>query len=147
MGRIYYAPFDDIQVTNDADQDVWELGAITNKVILHAFELTSEAIAAESVDLRLVRRSTSGNGAAVVEVPRATDDAAQLAVVEQLALVPGTIGDILMGFKWEQLGPLSFLPTPEMRPVIDAGAFLCLNIQSALAGTTGWSGYICWEEV
>jgi hypothetical protein len=147
MGRIYYAPFDDIQVTTDADQDVWELGAVTNKVILHGFELSSEAIAAESVDLRLVRRSTSGNGTAVVEVQRATDDAAPLAVVEELALVPGAIGDILMGWKWEQLGPLVFLPTPEMRPVLDAGAYFCLNIQSALAATTGWSGWVCWEEL
>lgn len=147
MGRIYYAPFDDIQVTTDADQDVWELGAITNKVVLHGFELTSESVVAESVDLRLVRRSTSGNGSAVVEVKAKTDDAAQLAVVEQLALVPGSIGDIIMGWKWEQLGPLLYLPTPEMRITLDAAAFLCLNIQSALAGTTGWSGWICWEEI
>lgn len=147
MGRIYYAPFDDIQITVDADQDVWELGPVTNKAVLHAFQMTSEAIIAEYVDLRLVRRSTTGNGAAVVEVQRNSDDAAPLAVVETIALVPGTIGDILMGWKWEQLGPLDFLPTPEMRPVVDAGTFLCLNIQSALAGTTGWSGYICWEEI
>ena len=147
MGRIYYAPFDDIQVTVDADQDVWELGPVTNKAILHGFELTSETIAASSVDLRLVRRSTTGNGTAVVEVRAKTDDAAPLAVLEQLALVPGTIGDIIMGFKWEQLGPLLYLPTPEMRITVDAASFLCLNIQSALAGTTGWSGWICWEEI
>lgn len=147
MGRIYYAPFDDIQITVDADQDIWELGPVTNKAILHGFELTSSAIAAEMLDLRLVRRSTTGNGAAVVEVQRNPDDSAQLAVVEQIALVPGTIGDILLGFKWEQLGPLQFIPTPEMRPVVDAGTFICLNIQSALAGTTGMSGWLCWEEV
>ena len=66
MGRIYYAPFDDIQVTNDADQDVWELGAITNKLILHGWEMTSELVAAENVDLRLVRRSTSGNPGSLI---------------------------------------------------------------------------------
>ncbi len=147
MGRIYYAPFDNIQVTTDADQDVWELGAITNKAILHAWEMTSEAIAAENVDLRLVRRSTSGNGAAVTEVRGNVDDSAPLAVAEQLALVPGTIGDIIKGYKWEQLGPVGLVYTPEMRLDIDAGTFLCLNIKSALAATTGWSGYICWEEV
>lgn len=147
MGRIYYAPFDDIQVTNDADQDVWELGAVTNKVILHGFEMTSEATSGESVDLRLVRRSTSGNGTAVTEVRANVDDATNLATVEQLGTTPGTIGDIMMGWKWEQLGPLSFIPTPEMRITVDAGTFLCLNIQSALAATTGWSGWLCWEEV
>ena len=146
-GRVFYAPFDSIQVTTDADQDVWELGAVTNKLKLLAFEMTSEAIAAESIDLRLVRRSTTGNGAAVTEVRAATDSAAPLAVVEQLGTIPGTIGDIICGWKWEQLGPLIYMPTPEMQITLDAGAFLCLNIQSALAGTTGWSGYICWEEI
>ena len=147
MGRINYAPFDDIQVTTDADQDVWELGAITNKIKLHGFELTSEVTAAESVDLRLVRRSTSGNGTTVSEVKGATDAGTITSVVEELALAPGTIGDIIMGFKWEQLGPLRYIPTPEMQIVIDAGAFLCLNIQSALAVTTGWSGWLAWEEI
>jgi len=148
MGRgVYYAPFDDIQLTTDADQDVWELGAVTNKLKLLAFEMTSDIVAAEVVDLRLVRRSTTGNGSAATEVQAATDGAAPLATVEQVATVPGTIGDIICGWKWEQLGPLVYMPTPEMQIVLDAGAFLCLNIQSALAGTTGWSGYVCWEEI
>ncbi len=147
MGRIIYAPFDDIQVTTSADQDVWELGAITNKVKLHGFELTSEATTAESVDLRLVRRTTTGDGATVVEVKAATDNGTITSVVEQLATTPGSIGDIIMGFKWEQLGPLRYIPTPEMQITLDAGDFLCLNIQSALSGTTGWSGWLVWEEI
>ena len=148
MSRVNYVPFDDIQVTTDADQDVWLLSAITNKIILHGFEMTSEAIAAENIDLRLVRRSAAGTGgAAATEVPGATDDGAILGVVTQLVTAPGTIGDILQGWKWEQLGPLQMIYTPEMRPVIDAGAFIGLNIQSALAGTTGWSGWVAWEEI
>ena len=147
MGRVFYAPFDDLQVTTDADQDFWEMSAVTNKFKLLGFEVTSEAIAAESVDLRLVRRSTTGDGGAVVEVKANADSAAQTTVLESLGTTPGTIGDIIMGWKWEQLGPLIYLPTPEMQITIDAGAFLCLNIQSALAGTTGWSGWVCWEEI
>lgn len=147
MGRIYYAMFDDLQVTNDANQDFWEIQAVTHKAILHGFQVTSESLVAENIDLRLVRRSTSGNGSAVLESQANQADAAQLAVVEQLALAPGTNTNFLMAFKWEQLGPLEFLPTPEMRIIIDPGTFLCLNINSALAGTIGWSGWICWEEV
>jgi hypothetical protein len=147
QGRIVYAPFDDIQVTNDADQDVFELGAVTNKMKLHGFELTSDATTAEIVDLRLVRRSTGGDGSAVVEVPANTDQGAITTVVEELATAPGSIGDILMAWKWEQLGPLLYLPTPEMQITIDAGAFLCLNIQSALTTTIGWSGWVCFEEI
>jgi len=147
MGRIYYAPFDDIQVTNDADQDIWELGAVTNKAVLHGFEMTSEAVTAGAIELRLVRRSATGNGSAVTEVQRNPDDAAPLATVEQLATTPGTLGDIIMAWNWEQLGPLQFIPTPEMRIVVDAGTFLCLNTQSGLGTTTGWSGWLCWEEI
>ena len=134
-------------MTTDADQDLWELLAQTNKVILHGFEMTSDAIAAEMLDLRLVRRTATGNGTGATEVKRAEDDSAPLALVEQLATTPGALADVFMGFKWEQLGPLGVVFTPEMRPVIDAGDAVCLNIQSALAATTGMSGWICWEEV
>ena len=147
MSRIYYVPLDDIQITTDADQDVWELSAVTDKCVLHGFELTSSAITALPVDLRLLRRSSTGNGAAVTEVRANVDDSQPLAVFEQIATVPGTPGDILMGFKWEQLGPLLHMPTPEMRITADAGSYLCLNIQSALSVTTGWSGWVCWEEI
>ena len=147
MGRIYYAPFDNIAVTTDPDQDIWEIATTaTQKVVLHAFELTSASITAEFVRLRLLRRTASGNGAAVVEVQADQDDAATSTVVEQLALIPGAIGDILMGFQWEQLGPLIYLPTPEMRPVVQQNGFLALNLQSALAATTNWSGYLVYEE-
>ena len=145
-GRVFYAPFDDIQVTTDADQDVWELAAVTNKFVLLGFELTSELVAAEMVDLRLLRRTTAGNGAGVTDVPANSDSNTATTNVEQLALVPGTPGNIICGWKWEQLGPLIYLPTPKMQIKVDAGDFLCLNIQSALSGTTGWSGWVCWEE-
>ena len=147
MSRMIYTPLDDIQVTTDADQDVWEIAVVTNKIKLHGFELSSSAIAAEMIDLRLVRRSTTGNGGAATPVRANVDDTAAVSTIDTLALTPGTIGDILMGWKWEQLGPLLYLPTPEMQIVADAGSFLSLNIQSALAGTTGWSGWVCWEEI
>ncbi len=146
-GRIFYIPFDDIQVTNDPDQDIFELSAVTNKFVLLGFEFTSDKIVSEIVDLRLVRRSTGGNGASVTDVPANSDSNTATTNPEQLALVPGTIGDIIMGFKWEQLGPLIYLPTPKMQIKVDAGDFLCLNLQSALGATTGWSGWVCWEEL
>lgn len=147
MGRIYYSGFDDIQVTTDNDQDIWEILAITNKCILHGFEMTSELLAAESVDLALVRRSGGGNGSAAGEEQRSPDDAGPLASIEQLATLPGTLDGVLMGFKWEQLGPVGHIFTPEMRPVADAGEALCLHCGNGPSGTTGWSGWLCWEEV
>jgi len=56
MGRIVFAPFDGLAVTNDSSQDIWEITAgATNPVIIHGFELTSASIVAEIVDLRTIR--------------------------------------------------------------------------------------------
>ena len=147
MGRIVYCPLVDLSVTNDADQDIWELAAVTNKVKLHAFELYSAATTAESINLRLARRSTTGNGSAATPVLADIDDGTITAGVETLATTPGTIGAVLCEFTWEQLGPLIHMPTPALQITVEAGTFLCLNLQTALAGTTVMTGWLAWEEI
>ena len=149
MGKIVYTQID-VTLASDATQDIWSLMAPAgNKLKLHGWELYSPIIAAETVNLRLVRRSTTGDGGTAVEVLGDPDSSPVLSVVETLALAPGTIGDILQEFEWEQLGPLGQLYTPEMRPIItdSTSSFLCLNLQTALAGTTQWKGWICFEEI
>lgn len=149
MGRIVYCPLDDLQVTTDADQDIWELATTaTVPIILHGWELTSAATTAEAVQLRLLRGTASGSGgAAATEVLADTLDGAITGVVEQLNTVPGTDGALIQTFRWEQLGPLSQIYTPEMRIKVPVSSWLKLNLETALAGTTEWDGYICWEEI
>jgi len=152
MGKIIYAPID-LAVTVDSDQDIWIIAATAAvKNRLHGWELFSPIVAAETVNLRLLRRSTLGTGGTgLTEVKRDPDQGAIVSAATSLVTTPGTPGDILQEFEWEQLGPLGQLYTPELRPesVVGTGAdsFIALNLQTALAGTTQWKGWVAWEEI
>jgi len=151
IGRVYKVPFDALSVTNDADQDIFEMlpGSVRD-IVLHGFSLTSSNTADERARLRLVRRSTTGTGGAgATEVPihPGNTNTADCAVAT-LVTTPGTIGAILMGWQWSQQGELLYLPTPEMREVaVKSGDRLALNLQTAVAATRTWSGWVCWEEI
>lgn len=149
MGRIYQIPLDALTVTNDADQDIFELVApSTGAVRLHGFSLTSSTTTDERVRLRLVRRSTTGSGgSAATEVPTDDTDTTTIgAALSTLVTTPGTIGDILCGWQWSQQGELLYLPTPELRPSVSASGRLCLNLSTAVGSSRTWSGWVAWEE-
>lgn len=146
---VYYAPLDAISVTNDADQDIFEIvAAATKRVVLHGFSLTSSYTTDERVRLRLLQRTTTGSGGSGLTEVACDDgnDTAATAAVSTLVTTPGTIGDILGGWQWSQQGELLFLPTPEMRPVVAKSSRIALNLSTALGGTRTWSGWVCWEE-
>jgi len=147
MGRMVQAPINSITVGADATQDLWSLmAAATNKLILHGWEISSDAIAATLLEMTLLRLSAVGSvGATVTEVKLDTDDGAITGSVRVGDTTPGTPGDILAGFQWEQLGPLGIIYTPEMRPVIEVstGIALVCNTSDAFE----MSGWICWEEI
>jgi hypothetical protein len=145
---IYSVPFDNLSVTNDGDQDIWQILAPTDaSVVLHHFELYSATTSDERVRLRLLRRTDEGNGSATTEVPLRGTAASVGTVVEQLATTPGTAGAILLAWYWSQLAPLVYLPTPETRVVIPPGGWLALNLQTVMGGTRNWSGFVVFEEV
>lgn len=149
-GRLYVIPIDSITVTNDADQDIWELVNASGVVCyLHGFSLSASTTTDERVRLRLVRRSTTGSGgSAATEVPLEDGNTMTAqAALSTLVTTPGTIGDILKGWQWSQQGELLYLPTPEMRPSISSGARLALNLQTAVASSRTWSGWVAWEEI
>ena len=149
MGRIIYTPFDALSVTNDADQNIWELLAgSANKAILHGWELSSAETSAEAARLRLMRFTTGGTGGtAATEVLKDEDDGSITGAVIRLATTPGTAGDILQAWQWEQLGPVGQLYTPEMRPIVQEAGRIGINLQNALAATRTWSGWVAWEEI
>ena len=148
MGRMVICPFDGLSVTADATQDIWELTAGANdKLKLHGFELYSAAIAAEILDLRLVRYATSGSaGGTGTEVLLDQSDGSITAAVETLNTTPGGTPIILMGFQWEQLGPLIYLPIPEDRIVVQEAGIIALNLQTAPTAVA-MSGHVIWEEI
>jgi len=140
-------PFRSITIGADATQDLWSLmAAATNKLILHGWEIYSDAIAATLLELALVRLSAVGSaGATATEVKLDTDDGAITGSVRTGDTTPGTPGDVLAGFGWEQLGPLGIIYTPEMRPVIEVSTGIALVCDTADAFEM--SGWVCWEEL
>jgi hypothetical protein len=148
MGRMIVGAFDGISVTNDADQNIWAITAgSANKIIIHGFELTSAATVAEDLAILLRRESTAAAGTAVTEENLDEDDGAITATMITLDLTPGTPDGVLGAWQWEQLGPLTYLPTPEMRPVVQESGIIVLNLGTALTATTAMSGYVVWEEI
>ncbi len=149
MGRIYTVPFVGLTVTNDSDQDIFEMvNGSGAAAILHGFELHSTLTTDERVSLRLVRRSTTGSGgSAATEVPVDAGDSAAGLAVSTLVTTPGTVGAIIAGWQWSQLAPLIYLPTPETRVSIAPSGRLCLNLQTAVASSRTWSGHVVWEEI
>lgn len=149
MARIYTVPFDNLSVTTDSDQDIFELVSAANYPLdLIAFEFYSALTTDERVRLRLVRRSTTGSGgsaATEVRMDGGNTVAAQTAV-NQLVTTPGTIGDILHAWCWSQLAPLIYRPTPDETIEVISGYRLCLNLQTAVAATRNWSGFVTWRE-
>jgi hypothetical protein len=147
MGRMVIAPLNSITIGADATQDLWSLmAAATNKLILHGWEISSDSIAAALLECTLLRLSAGGSvGAALTEVKLDTDDGAITGIARAGDTTPGTPGDILAGFQWEQLGPLGMIYTPEMRPVIEVSTGIALVCNTADAFEM--SGWICWEEI
>lgn len=146
---IYTVPFDNLSVTNDSDQDVWEITAPADAaVILHHFELYSATTSDERVRLRLVRRSTAGSGGAGATEVAATGTAAAVGTaVVQLNTTPGTAGDVLLAWYWSQLSPLIYLPTPECQIILPPGGRIGLNLETAVASTRNWSGFLKFSEI
>lgn len=149
MGIVVYCPLAELSVTTDSDQDVWELtAAATKKCRLMYAELWSAETAAESCELRLIRRTTAGSGGASATPVKADQgDGAITAALDTLHTTPGTGGDILAGSRWEQLGPWRFAPIPSAMPIIGLSGAIALNLNSALGSTRTWGGYVVWEEL
>ncbi len=147
MGRMVQAPLNSITIGADATQDLWSLmAAATNKLILHGWEISSDAIAATLLEVTLLRLASVGSvGAVATAVKLDTDDGAITGSARVGDTTPGTPGDILAGFQWEQLGPLGMIYTPEMRPVIEVSTGIALVCNTADAFEM--SGWICWEEI
>jgi len=147
VGRINYAPLVDISVASDATQDLWSLMAGDyNKCILHGWEISSNGIAAVAVSLTLNKLTAVGSGGSALTAVKASNDAGAITGSARVGdTTPGTPGDIVKGFQWEQLGPLGLIYTPEMRITLELSTGIALVCNTAVAFTM--SGFICWEEI
>lgn len=146
--RVYKAAFENLSFGGTSDRSFFEIKAPADRcIILHGFSVTSDHITDERARLRLARYTTDGTGTAVTEVKANANNALTSEATVTHTVTPGTIGDVLMSWRWSQQGELLYLPTPEMRETTDVSGRLALNLVAALGAARNWSGWICWEEV
>ena len=146
MTRVYYAPIESATVS--ASGDLWQIATTsTIKARLLGWEITSNAIAAEALELRLVRADTAGSGGtALDENPADPDDSAATVVGLAINSTPASTLTDLQFFAWEQLGPVGMVYTPEMAPIIDVGTAMIL-VCATTPTSFEMSGWVCWEEL
>lgn len=149
MGRMVIQSISDMTIASDATQDLWSVIAVSpNRVVLHGFELTSDALVSELMSLTLRRITAAGTGGAASTTEELLDDGTSTALTATFRTedtTPGTGGGDLMGFQWEQIGAVGHIFTPETRPVAGLTDGFALTCNTAVVATL--SGFVIWEEV
>lgn len=149
-GRKYVAPLTNATVTNDSDQDIFELAAGSGIiVVVHEIQLNSATTTDERVQLVFKRRTVTGNGsvATCVALDPGNTVAAE-STVDTLSTTPSdTSQSIMHSFYWSQLSPFIWLPTPETQIIVPPSGFFAVNLRTAVASSRNWSGYIVFEEI
>ena len=147
MGRIVWTEFESVVIGSEGTLDVFSLmAASTNKLKVHGWEINSNSVTAVILALSLRKITTVGSGGATAtEVLNDGDDGSITGSVRVDDTTEGTGVSGIQGYQWEQLGPLSQIYTPEMRPVIELSQGLALHLITATGFTM--SGWICWEEI
>lgn len=149
MGRIYSAQFSEVAVT--AQQDLFQLEANTTPIIIHGVFLSqsSDLGDTESEGLSIqIRRFTDAVTNDIAEVALDGGDAAanaDIAVNETTELVTGQ--SIIHSEAWNILTPFVYLPTPELRPVVQISNGIAVNLNTTPADSITMSGTIYFEEI
>lgn len=148
MGRIYSATFSEVAVT--AQQDLFQLEALVVPLTLHAVYLSQTSdvgdAAAEGLSI-LIRRFTDAVTNDVAEVKLDSGSAAanaDIAINETTELVTGT--ETIHSEAWNIAMPFIYLPPPELRPVIQIGNGVAINLNTTPADSITMSGTVYFEE-
>lgn len=146
MGRIVYLQLKALSVTAATAQDVWSVVASSTVPIrLLGFELTSSAVGASIIDCNLHRITASGSGGSAGSPELANEtDATVTSTARTLDTTAGTDGGGLMGYQWEQLGPINHL-FGDRAPRSKVSEGFAFTWNTATAATI--SGWVCWEEL
>lgn len=146
MSRVYYAPIE--SVTISATGDLWQLATNSStKARLLEWEITSNAVAAEALELKLVRASTAGSGGtAMDENPADPDDGAATVTALAANSTPASTLTDLQFYAWEQLGPVGSKYDDRTGIIIDVSTALVL-VLTTTPTQFEMNGWVCWEEL
>ena len=146
MTRVYYAPIESATVS--ASGDLWQITTTSStKARLLGWEITSNAIAAEALEIKLVRATTAGSGGtAMDENPADPADSAATVIGLVTNSTPASTLVDLQFFAWEQLGPVGMVYTPEMAPIMGVSSSMVL-VLTTTPTSFEMSGWVAWEEL
>ena len=149
MGRLYSADFTEVAVT--AQQDLFQIEAQTVPAIIHAVYLSQTSdvgdSAAENLSI-IIQRVTDAVTNDIAEVALDGGDAAanaNLAVNETTELTTGA--SIIHSEAWNIAQTFIYLPPPELRPVVQIGNVIVVNLNTTPADSLTMSGTLYFEEL
>lgn len=149
VARVYYANFENVSMGASAS-NIWTLDIATSNraFVLHGFSITSDYTTDERARLSLIRYTAASTGGTTV-VPSEANSGNALASLCTFRHEPtnANYGEELASWRWSQQGELLYLPTPEMRPVVQATSGIGIRLLAALGADRAWSGWVCWEEL
>lgn len=154
-GLLYKVSFDNVSITNAA-QDILEIvAAAAVPVLIHAYKLTVVPTITSGVaqdvraQLRTLVRSTTGTGGSAI-TPRATNPRNTVAAAgtyTRTVTTPGTAGNVWGSEQVSIIVPYERIFTPDQRILVPAGTRFCLNLEAALGAVFNASFEMDVEEV
>lgn len=148
MGLLYSAAFENVSMTDAAQDIVFLATSSAVPIKVHYLRVTASVTSDVRARIQLLRRTTAGSGGTGVTpaemIGRNTVSAAT--TVTYLRTTPGTAGDVVLAEEWSLLVPFEYLPTPEHRPEVAAASYLGLNLVAGTGASRSISGYVIFEE-
>jgi hypothetical protein len=154
-GLLYTTTFDNVSVTNAA-QDIWEFVAgATVGVLIHAVRIsvvptiTSGVPQDARAQIRFAIRSTTGSGGAAV-TPRAVNPRMTVAAsvtTTRTVTTPGTIGNVLDADQFSIVMPYERVYTPAQRVFVPAATRWVINLEAGMGAAYNTSSTVWFEEL
>lgn len=148
MPRMYSVSFTDVAVS--AAQDLFQIEAVTNNVVLHACYVSQNSdvgdTAAENLTIR-IRRVTDALTNVTAEAQLDLGDAAALADLNVNDTTPLTTGAETVHVEcWNIAQTWVWLPPPELRIVMQVLDVIVVNLVAAPADALTMSGVLYFGE-
>lgn len=149
MGLMYSAAFENVTIT-DAAQDIVFLATSSSvPIIVHSVRITAGVTTDVRARIQIVRRSTAGSGGTGITVAElhGRNTVAATVTATYARTTPGTVGDVVHGEQWSLLVPFEWIPTPEIRPQVPVSGFIGVHLVAGTGASRVMSGSITFEEL
>lgn len=154
-GLIYTASFENVTVTNAA-QNIWEIiAAAAVALLVHSIRLTFTPTIVSGVaqdvraQLNIQVISTTGTGGTAVTptAPNQRNTVAAVTTFNRLVTTPGSAGAVIDSENVSIIVPFERIYTPDQRILVSAGKRLALNLSAGLGTNYSASSEIYFEEL